>query len=263
MGVHPLVMGVLNVTPDSFFDGGRFLDHEAAIEHGLALVAEGADIVDVGGESTRPGALPVDEDEEIGRVLPVVSELVGAVRVSIDTSKDVVAREAIAAGATLLNDVSARLCHVAAETGAGYVVMHMRGTPAHMQDDPHYDDVVAEVSEFLSAEGARAREAGAGEIWLDPGIGFGKTFEHNLELLAALEELTALEWPLLVGTSRKSFLGRLAPGHEARPLPPDDRLWGSIATATGAMEAGVGMVRVHDVRETVAARRLIFEEVGA
>jgi dihydropteroate synthase len=256
-------MGVLNVTPDSFFDGGRFLDHDAAIEHGLALVADGADVVDVGGESTRPAARPVDEEEEMRRVLPVVRGLAGAVRVSVDTSKAAVAREATAAGATLVNDVSAQLAHVAADSGAGYVVMHMRGTPASMQDDPRYGDVVAEVADFLAGKAADAREAGVGEIWVDPGIGFGKTRAHNLELLAALEELAASEWPLLVGTSRKSFLGRLGPGLEEEPLPADERLWGSIATATWAMETGAAMVRVHDVRETVAARRLLYEEVGA
>jgi dihydropteroate synthase len=256
-------MGVLNVTPDSFFDGGRFLDHDAAIEHGLALVAEGADVVDVGGESTRPGARPVDQEEELRRVLPVVRELAGSVRVSVDTTKEAVAREAVAAGATLINDVSATLAPVAAGAGAGYVVMHMQGTPATMQDNPRYEDVVAEVGSFLVHEAGRAADAGVGEIWVDPGFGFGKGLAHNLELLAALEELASLGWPLLVGTSRKSFLGRLAPGHQDDPLPAGERLWGSIATAAWAMQAGAGMVRVHDVRETVAARRLLYEEVVA
>jgi dihydropteroate synthase len=256
-------MGVLNVTPDSFYDGGRYVDHAAAIAHGLQMVADGADVVDVGGESTRPGAEPVPPEEELRRVLPVVAELAGAVRISVDTCKESVARAALAAGATLLNDVSASLSHVAAEAGAGYVAMHMRGTPADMQRDPRYSDVVGEVTGFLAARAAEAAAAGVGEVWVDPGIGFGKTLEHCLALLAALPDLAALGRPVLVGTSRKSFLGRLAAADGEPPLPVDERLEASIATAAWCFEAGAAMVRVHDVRETVALRRLLHDEVAA
>jgi dihydropteroate synthase len=259
----PLVMGVLNVTPDSFYDGGRYVDHDAAVAHGLELVAQGADVVDVGGESTRPGAAPVAAGEELRRVLPVVAALAPVVRVSIDTSKALVAREAVAAGATLVNDVSAGLAEVAAATGAGWVAMHMQGTPAVMQRSPHYDDVVSEVASFLAERARVGERAGVGEVWIDPGIGFGKTLEHNLSLLAALPRLVGLGWPLLVGTSRKGFLGRLAAGPDAAPLPPDERLEASVATAAWAFDAGAAMVRVHDVRETVMLRRLLFEEVAA
>src|ERR1700722_1501191 len=177
--MRPLVMGVLNVTPDSFSDGGNFLDSDRAIEHGLELLAAGADVVDVGGESTRPGADPVSEDEELRRVLPVVAELSRKVRVSVDTTKRSVALASIEAGATLVNDVSASLFDVAAESGAGWVAMHMQGVPRTMQSDPHYTDVVSEVHCFLLEKAAAAAAAGVTEIWLDPGIGFGKTAEHN------------------------------------------------------------------------------------
>ena len=258
-------MGVLNVTPDSFSDGGRHLEPDAALAHGLALVGEGADVVDVGGESTRPGATPVPEDEELRRVVPVVGALAPHVRVSVDTTKPAVAAAAVAAGATLLNDVSGTLWPVAAELGVGWVAMHMRGTPATMQDDPRYDDVVAEVHGFLRDRAARARAAGVGEIWVDPGIGFGKTDEHNLTLLRHLPDLVALGYPVLVGTSRKGFLGRLAPGPDGEPAPLAERLPGSIATATWAMLAGASMVRVHDVAATVQAAVLVGDgpEVGA
>jgi dihydropteroate synthase len=293
-------MGVLNVTPDSFFDGGRYLDHEAAIAHGLDMVSEGADIVDVGGESTRPGAEPVDEQEELRRVVPVVAALAPAVRISVDTTKPAVARAAVEAGATLINDVSARIFDVAASTGAGYVAIHMQGTPRDMQHMPHYDDVVGEVRAYLRERAQAAGRAGVEEVWVDPGIGFGKSIDHNLALLAALPELADLGWPVLVGTSRKSFLGRVA-GRVGRPqaeqaggqlgghtggwtggraggsgspggsrstggretAPPDERLEASIATAVFAVASGASMVRVHDVRATVAAVRIVAEEVGA
>jgi len=250
-------MGVLNVTPDSFSDGGRHLEPDAALAHGLALVGEGADVVDVGGESTRPGATPVPEDEELRRVVPVVGALAPHVRVSVDTTKPAVAAAAVAAGATLLNDVSGTLWPVAAELGVGWVAMHMRGTPATMQDDPRYDDVVAEVHGFLRDRAARARAAGVGEIWVDPGIGFGKTDEHNLALLRHLPELVAGGVPVVVGTSRKGFLGRLAPGPGGDPAPASERLAGSLATATWALAAGAAMVRVHDVAATVQAATLV------
>jgi dihydropteroate synthase len=247
-----LVMGVLNVTPDSFSDGGRWLDPEAAIRHGLDLVAEGADIVDVGGESTRPGAEPVEETEEIRRVLPVIVALAPHVRVSIDTRKRAVAEAALAAGATLLNDVSASLHQAAAEAGAGWVAMHMQGDPTTMQADPHYDDVVGEVRSFLVARAEAAAEAGVGEIWIDPGIGFGKTADHNLSLLRHLRLLAGAGFPVLVGASRKSFIGALTGGR-----PVDDRLEGSVAVAVWAASHGASMVRVHDVTATVQAMRLV------
>ena len=244
-------MGVLNVTPDSFSDGGRFLDPAAAISHGLAMAAAGADVVDVGGESTRPGAAPVEEDEERQRVVPVVEALAPHVRVSIDTAKAAVAEAAVAAGATLVNDVTASLHPVAADAGVGWVAMHMRGTPRTMQDDPRYDDVVSEVRDFLLERARTATTAGVQEVWIDPGIGFGKRLEHNLSLLRHLSVLVATGYPVVVGTSRKSFLGALAGG-----APVDDRLEGSLATAVHAVTQGAAMVRVHDVVPTTQALRL-------
>lgn len=242
-------MGVLNVTPDSFSDGGRWLDAGAAVAHGLRMVEEGADVIDVGGESTRPGAEPVDAEEELRRVLPVVTALARHTRVSIDTRKAEVAEAALAAGASLLNDVSATLAPVAQAAGAGWVAMHMQGQPATMQQDPTYEDVVGEVRAFLVE---RAEAAGLDEVWIDPGIGFGKTMEHNLALLAHLDALVATGYPVVVGTSRKAFLGRLTGG-----APPDDRVEASVATAAWALSRGASMVRVHDVAPTVAAARLL------
>ncbi len=250
-------MGVLNVTPDSFSDGGRWLDPAAAVTHGLAMVADGADVVDIGGESTRPGAPPVPVEEELRRVVPVVEALAPHVRVSIDTRKAAVAEAALAAGATLVNDVSASLPGVAAAAGAGWVAMHMQGEPGTMQRAPSYGDVVGEVGEFLLARATAARDAGVDEVWIDPGIGFGKTMVHNLALLRHLGKLVATGWPVLVGTSRKSFLGRLTPTVDGHPAPVEDRLEASVATATWALDQGAAMVRVHDVRETVAAARLL------
>ena len=244
-------MGVLNVTPDSFSDGGRWLDPGAAVAHGLQLVAEGADVVDVGGESTRPGAEPVPVEEELRRVLPVIESLVPSVRVSIDTRKAEVAEAAIAAGATLVNDVSASLAPIAAAAGpgVGWVAMHMQGDPRTMQEAPTYGDVVAEVRDFLVE---RASGAGVEEVWIDPGIGFGKSMEHNLSLLAHLDELVATGFPVVVGTSRKSFLGRLTRG-----APVEDRVEASVATAAWSLAQGAAMVRVHDVAPTVAAAKLL------
>jgi len=250
-------MGVLNVTPDSFSDGGRWLDPDAAMAHGMQMVADGADVVDVGGESTRPGAEPVAADEELRRVLPVVEALAPHVRVSIDTRKAEVAEAAVGAGATLVNDVSASLFGVAAAAGVGWVAMHMKGDPQTMQQGPTYDDVVAEVRAFLLDRAAEARAAGVAEIWIAPGIGFGKTPSHNLVLLRRLGELVATGFPVVVGTSRKSFLGRLTAGPDGRPAPPEDRLEASVASAAWALHQGAAMVRVHDVRETVAAARLL------
>jgi dihydropteroate synthase len=256
-------MGVLNVTPDSFSDGGRWFSPEAAVAHGLEMVAEGADVVDVGGESTRPGAEPVGEVEERDRVVDVVASLAPRVRVSIDTRKRSVAEAAVAAGATLVNDVSASLWPVAAEAGVGWVAMHMRGEPRTMQAAAHYDDVVGEVRRFLVDRAETARAAGVGEVWIDPGIGFAKTATDNLALLRHLSELVATGFPVLVGTSRKSFLGRLLGPSPDEPAPVDDRLEGSLATATWAMAQGAAMVRVHDVGPTVVAARLVGEEVDA
>jgi dihydropteroate synthase len=253
---RPLVMGVLNVTPDSFSDGGRYLDPDRAVERGLEMLGEGADVIDVGGESSRPGARPVPEEQELSRVVPVVESLASRVRVSVDTTKPAVAEAAMSAGATLLNDISASLWPMLAGTKVGWVAMHMKGAPPTMQDDPRYDDVVGEVRGFLVERAERAAEAGVQEIWVDPGIGFGKSDAHNLTLLRHLGTLAASGFPLLVGTSRKGFLGRLA-GSAGEPLPVEDRLPGSLATATWAMLAGASMVRVHDVAATVQAASLV------
>ncbi|HEX4979710.1 MAG TPA: dihydropteroate synthase [Acidimicrobiales bacterium] len=252
---RPLVMGVVNVTPDSFSDGGRWFESRAAVEHGLALFDEGADIVDVGGESTRPGAVEVPVDEELRRVLPVVRALAeaGRGRVSIDTRKREVAERALDAGATMLNDVSASLYEVAAAAGAGYVAMHMRGTPATMQGDARYDDVVAEVRDHLVVRATAARRAGVDEVWIDPGIGFAKTAAHNLSILRRLGVLVATGFPVAVGTSRKRFL------QELLDAPPSDVLEATLATSVAAMAAGAGMVRVHEVAPAVAAARIVGE----
>jgi dihydropteroate synthase len=247
-------MGVLNVTPDSFSDGGRFLDRGAAIAHGLSLIDQGADIVDVGGESTRPGASPVSDEEELDRVIPVITALAGRVRVSVDTTKPAVASAAVSAGATLINDVSASLWSVAAAAGpgVGWVAMHRQGTPETMQDAPSYDDVVAEVRAFLASRVQSALAAGVVEVWVDPGIGFGKTLAHNLTLLAHLGALVGDGAPVMVGTSRKSFITKALGA-----APVEDRLEGSLASAVWALSQGAAMVRVHDVAPTVAARSIV------
>jgi dihydropteroate synthase len=250
------VMGVVNVTPDSFSDGGLYLDADAAVEHGLELAAEGAAILDVGGESTRPGAEPVDAAEEAQRVVPVVERLAaGGRRVSIDTTKLEVARAALDAGATIVNDVAAfrfapELAGLVADRGAGCVLMHMLGEPRTMQLDPRYDDVVSDVRAFLEERLAFAVDEGVPEerIWLDPGIGFGKSLEHNLELLRRLDEIVAIGRPVVIGTSRKSFLGKLAGGRSET-----ERLPGTIATNVLAMERGASVFRVHDVAPVLDA----------
>jgi dihydropteroate synthase len=254
----PAVMGILNVTPDSFSDGGRFLDPDLAVAHGLRLVAEGAAIVDIGGESTRPGAQAVDEAEERRRVLPVIEALAPHVRVSIDTRHRSVAEAAVDAGATLVNDVSASLWSVAADAGVGWVALHMQGEPPTMQQAPRYDDVVGEVRDFLVDRAERAIAAGVAEVWIDPGIGFGKSQAHNLTLLRRLDEIVAAGYGVLVGTSRKGFLGALTDG-----APPDDRLEASLATAVVAAAAGARMIRAHDVLPTLHAMRIVGEEVDA
>jgi len=253
-------MGVLNVTPDSFSDGGRYLRTADAVAHGRDLIAQGADVVDVGGESSRPGARTVDEAEELRRVLPVVEALAPQVRVSVDTVKAAVAVAAVAAGATLVNDVSGALWPVAAEHSVGWVAMHMQGTPRDMQHHPHYDDVVAEVHRCVLDRAAAAAAAGVGEVWVDPGIGFGKTAEHNMTLLAHIGTLAdaaaAAGFGVMVGTSRKSFLGRFGATGDG-PVPVGDRLEASLATATWCMVRGAGMVRVHDVAPSLQAARLV------
>jgi len=250
---RPAVMGVLNVTPDSFSDGGEYLDPAAALAHAARMAAEGADLVDVGGESTRPGASPVGEDEELRRVMPVVEALGrdGAIPVSIDTSKAAVARAATGAGARFVNDVTAlrgdpALAAVVAESGAEVCLVHMRGEPRTMQDDPRYDDVVADVKGFLEERLAFAVAEGipAERVWLDPGIGFGKTLDHNLELLRRLGEIVALGRPVLVGASRKRFIGTLTGRAE------QERAAGTIAANVLAFERGAHMFRVHDVAAT-------------
>jgi dihydropteroate synthase len=249
------VMGVVNVTPDSFSDGGEFLDPAVAIAHGRQLAEDGAAILDIGGESTRPGAQPVDAGEELRRVLPVIEELVGTdAEISIDTTKAEVASRALAAGASIVNDVSAfrfapELAELVAEAGADCCLMHMLGEPRTMQDDPRYDDVVADVKAFLEERMRFATDAGVSEdrIWLDPGIGFGKTLAHNLELLRRLDEIVALGRPVVVGTSRKSFLGKLT------GKPEKERLPGTIATNVMALERGARIFRVHDVAEVAEA----------
>jgi dihydropteroate synthase len=254
-----LVMGIVNVTPDSFFDGGRFLDTEAAVAHALQLVEQGAEIIDVGGESTRPGAWPVAEAEEMRRVMPVIERLAGRIKVpiSIDTVKPGVARAALAAGASIVNDVAANredgaLWRLVAEARAGYVCMHARGTPQTMQANPVYTDVVREVGEFFAERLQQLSGCGVGrdQIILDPGIGFGKTVEHNLQLLGAARSFASLERPVLLGLSRKSFIGRLLGAELAARLP------GALACACLAVAAGVQLIRAHDVAETVQAIRM-------
>jgi dihydropteroate synthase len=264
---RPLVMGIVNATPDSFSDGGRFLAADAALAHARRLIADGADMLDIGGESTRPGAEPVSAEAEIDRVVPVIRALAAetGVPLSVDTMKPQVARAAVAAGAAIWNDVTA-LRHapespeVAAELGCGVVLMHMQGEPRSMQAEPHYDDVAAEVVAFLAARAEAAMAAGVarGKIWLDPGIGFGKHMtRHNLPLLGALGRITALGFPVLLGASRKSFIDAVD-----RKTPADERLGGSIAAALAAAAAGVAAVRVHDVRETVQALN-VWTAIGA
>lgn len=252
-----LLMGVLNVTPDSFSDGGEFFATEAAVKHGLEMAQEGADIIDIGGESARPGAKPVPPNEEMERVLPVIERLAGAGEflLSIDTSKSAVARAALAAGAHIINDVTGGrgdrdMFALAAETGAGLIIMHMQGTPETMQLKPSYDDVVREVAEFFRQQFVEAVRSGIDPICIafDPGIGFGKTVAHNLELLAHLPRLRVENRPLVVGVSRKSFLGKIA------GLPPD-RTSATIALTSLLRERGAQVLRVHDVAANANALR--------
>ncbi|HXV04626.1 MAG TPA: dihydropteroate synthase [Solirubrobacterales bacterium] len=256
--MNPKLMGVVNVTPDSFSDGGMYLDPAAAIAHGEELVRDGADLLDVGGESTRPGAEAVSAEEELRRVVPVIEGLAGGSAViSIDTSKAAVAEAALGAGAEIVNDVTAlrgdpEIGALCAERGAGLVLMHMQGDPRTMQEHPTYDDVVEDVKAFLAERLEAAVAAGVDEerVWLDPGIGFGKTLEHNLELLRRLGELRELGRPLVIGASRKSFIGKIDGS------PVGERLGGTIAASLLAAAEGADVLRVHDVAEMAQALRL-------
>ncbi|MCS7336790.1 MAG: dihydropteroate synthase [Verrucomicrobiae bacterium] len=254
-----IVMGVVNVTPDSFYDGGRFFDKDSAVARAIELEKQGAEILDIGGESSRPGAEPVSATEELRRVLPVIEALVERVKVpiSIDTMKPAVARAALRAGASIVNDVAANrfdpeMWHVVAEYGAGYVCVHMQGTPQTMHLNPQYGDVISEIMGFFEDRMERLGKAGVKPeaVVLDPGLGFGKTVEHNLRLLAGLGQFKKFGRPLLVGASRKSFIGRVL------GLEPQDRLSGSLACASWAVAAGASIIRTHDVAETAQAVRM-------
>lgn len=260
LGERTFVVGVLNVTPDSFSDGGNYMEVDAAVSRGLEMVEEGADIIDIGGESSRPGAEPVPIEEERRRVLPVIERLARKVGVpiSIDTYKSVVAREAIGLGASIVNDISGLrsspdMADVIVETGVSVMIMHMKGEPRNMQSDPTYEDVVSEIRVFLDTQAKKAVARGVPKdrIVIDPGIGFGKTVEHNLEIIARIGELRDLGYPVLIGTSRKSFIGSIL-GTEV-----DERLEGTIASKVAAVMGGVDFVRVHDVKEVSRAMNLI------
>jgi dihydropteroate synthase len=256
-----LLMGVLNVTPDSFSDGGQFSQAQRAVERAAEMISLGADIIDIGGESTRPNAAAVSEDEELRRVIPVVEKVRTFRRefcISVDTTKAVVAERALAAGAQIINDISAlrfdsRMVEVVRNRDAGLVLMHMQGTPQTMQLNPHYGDVVGEVKEFLRERVEAAVTAGVARerIAVDPGIGFGKTLEHNLQLLARLDEFRELSQPLLVGVSRKSFIGKVL-GRET-----DERIWGTAAAVAWSVTQGANIVRVHDVAEMKQVAQMI------
>ncbi len=260
-------MGILNVTPDSFSDGGQFVDVDQAVAHGIAMLDDGAGIIDIGGESTRPGADDVSESDELARVVPVIEGITGQradAVISIDTSKSEVARQSIAAGAVIINDVTglkgdSEMLSVAAELNAGVVIMHMKGTPRTMQSEPHYDDVVAEVREFFQAQLKSAQAAGISDsaIVFDPGIGFGKTIDHNVGLLRDLKTLTVAERPILLGVSRKSFIGKLIDSEEVA-----DRNWPTVALTSYAREQGIRLHRVHEVKPNSEALRMTEAILG-
>lgn len=264
LGERTLVMGVLNVTPDSFSDGGKYLDPGMAIEHALQMERAGADLLDVGGESTRPGSRGTPAETELARVLPVLEGLRSVLKVpiSIDTRKSQVAEAAVSAGAQMINDISGlrsdtRIAEVAARSGVPLILMHMRGEPATMQKKAFARDVIKDVTEGLRASIAAARRAGVekSQIIVDPGIGFGKSFEQNYELLRKLGKLAKLGYPLMVGTSRKGFLGATLP-RDGRPVPAEQRLWATAATVTASILAGAHIVRVHDVAEMAQVARV-------
>jgi len=264
LGERTLVMGVLNVTPDSFSDGGKFLEPQSAIEHALEMERAGADLLDIGGESTRPGSTETAAETELARVLPVLEGLRGALKIpiAVDTRKSQVAEAAISAGAQIINDVSGlrfdpRLAEVAQRLGVPLILMHMRGEPATMQKGPFARDVMKDVVQGLHASIRKARAAGVrkSQILIDPGIGFGKSFEQNYELLRKLPELAKLDYPLLVGTSRKGFLGATL-ARNGKPAPPEERLWATAATVTASILGGAHIVRVHDVAEMAQVARV-------
>jgi dihydropteroate synthase len=269
--MRPLVLGILNVTPDSFSDGGKFIDPDVAISAAKEMLEDGADMVDVGGESTRPGAELVSIDDELARVVPVIEAVSPLCKVSVDTRHEAVARAAVQAGASIINDISATLWQVAADTGVGFIAAHMQGTPQDMQDAPAYFDVVDEVREFLVDRANKAYAAGVKDVWIDPGFGFGKTLEQNLELLVRLDEFVDTGIPVAIGTSRKSMLGAMLALSDgsATAVPADDRLEGSVGTATYAMVLGAQLIRVHDVKAgrqaaaVVAAKEVIAEQEAA
>lgn len=264
LGERTLIMGVLNVTPDSFSDGGKFLDKEKAIEQALQMERDGADLLDIGGESTRPGSQGTPAGAELARILPVLEGLRGRLKIplSVDTQKPEIAEAAIAAGAEMINDVSGlksdpRLGEVAARHGVPLILMHMRGKPRDMQKGPFARDVLRDVTQGLRQSIVKAREAGLqkSQIILDPGIGFGKSFVQNYELLQNLPELAKLGFPLLVGTSRKGFLGATL-AREGKPAPPEERIWGTAATVTASILGGAHIVRVHEVPEMIQVARV-------
>ena len=264
LGQRTLLMGVLNVTSDSFSDGGKFLDARRAIEHALEMERAGADLLDVGGESTRPGSTATPTDAELARVLPVLKGLRGVLRIpiSVDTRKSEVAEAAITAGAQIINDVSGlrsdpRIAEVAVRRGVPLILMHMRGEPATMQKKPFARDVMKDVTQGLRAAITKARRAGVhkSQIIIDPGIGFGKSVEQNYELLRKLADIAKLGYPLLVGTSRKGFLGATL-AREGKSAPPDERLWATAATVTASILGGAHIVRVHDVAEMAQVARV-------
>ena len=271
LGQRTLLMGVLNVTPDSFSDGGKFLDPRRAIAHGLEMERAGADLLDVGGESTRPGSTETPADTELARILPVLEGLRDALKIPIcvDTRKSQVAEAAIAAGAQIINDVSGlrtdpRIAEVAARRGVPLILMHMRGEPATMQKKPFARNVMKDVTQGLRAAISKARHARVrkSQIIVDPGIGFGKSFEQNYELLRKLPEIAKLGYPLLVGTSRKGFLGATL-AREGKSAPPDERLWATAATVTASILGGAHIVRVHDVAEMAQVARVADCLLGA
>jgi dihydropteroate synthase len=264
LGRRTLIMGVLNVTPDSFSDGGKFFDPRRAIDHALAMQRDGADLLDIGGESTRPGSRGTPTEEELSRILPVLRGLRGCLKIpiSVDTRKAAVAEAAIAAGAEIVNDISGlktdpRIAEVAARHRVALILMHMRGKPRSMQQGPFASDVVRDVTRGLCASVTIARKGGVAksQIILDPGIGFGKSFPQNYELLSRLPELARLGFPLVVGTSRKGFLGATLVLNGA-PAPPDERIWGTAATVAASIIGGAHMIRVHDVAEMVQVARV-------
>ncbi len=258
---RPTVMGILNTTPDSFSDGGAWGTVDRAVAHAEQMLADGADVIDIGGESSRPGADPVDSAEEAERVLPVITRLAGRCVMSIDTAKPEVAEAALNAGASIVNDITASLEEVAGAATAGWIAMHMQGKPRTMQDNPTYSDVVAEVAEALDGYAQRAQIAGVGRLWIDPGIGFGKTTEHNLTLLRDLEALGRIA-PLVLGVSRKRFIGEvhaLSNDRNATEIAAaSDRIEGSVLSAVWGWAHSANMVRTHDVRVTALAARMLI-----